>query len=583
MKQMDDDKSHFQELKAHVHRRRRSKANMNTTNVQGDTCSRDSCKSSSKAAVVTAEDLLSLGRKALFNDDHKRALECFNAFAAHTTTRSSSQSALLFASRAAALHGIGRAKDAEHAAELALQYQTLHIEGMWYRACALQMQGRLFEAIKAFEAFDLVHSQSSHHARSRVQMLRNQLGSIYHVATLNEPEQLESSLVSLSLDSDGSKVAWAFQNGRIFVCSHVIDSSLGMQVESETLGVQAECTCWTRASSLLAVGCTKGTLFVMHCSSCEEPILGDCYAIECFDRSSGTISIVEPLGETQVACGSSTGRITIVDAARAMQIDSLQGHHPYKVNALSADSLTRFLASAGNDGYARVWQLQWDGNKHIYPSKCMHEFKWGEAFVTDVALSSSGRYLITIMNNSQLDMHRLLLWSVSDGQICRWFDGHKSRINHLSWVECDIARCAGLVATCSNDGTVRSWRLNTEPIGAGRHEMLNDAYKGMWIHKPRRADTLNEGAIFDIKMHPVKPLLACAFRDGSIRILDTKAYYRCFVDFQMSTSGSVIQLLWVNTMERLVAAATDGAVKVFDIPSYTHCDQMAKIEEQPSE
>jgi WD40 repeat protein len=97
----------------------------------------------------------------------------------------------------------------------------------------------------------------------------------------------------------------------------------------------------------------------------------------------------------------SYGLITIFDTATWQQIATLKGHTNY-VTAISLSSNNRLLASASNDGTARLWNL--DTNLPVGP------FIYHEEKVPSIALSPDAKVLVTACEDKTYtwDVHAIL-------------------------------------------------------------------------------------------------------------------------------------------------------------------------------
>lgn len=511
--------------------------------------------------MVSAADLLMLGQRALARGDCNRALECFNACARHARLETNHECASLWASRAAVLNELQRSDEAELDADRALKHKRLHLTALWQRACALENQHRLNEAIQCFEMVALVHLSCADDARHRINHLRVKLASTHCVAIALQPSKRneDAQKVRLAVQDHGPLLAAVCSDGRL----SVFNAEKCKNIISEQMRASPTRITWIRCSDMLVLGDLSGHVHVMDCAHADDACEVHWTSLTTSGDSNHAITALTAVGcEHLVAYGSEDGFVCVVDIVRSKQIFARKGHERI-VNAMSSSPSGQMIASASNDGCARIWDAC---GKIIAFGECVHELRWGDAFVSDVHFSPCGRFVTTIAHNGYQGMYRLLLWSAKSGRICRWFDGHQSIITSMTLLLNPGSKSAGLAATASLDGSVRVWNLEAEPIGQGSHDVVLDTYKGQSISRHGCVHRLNEGAILDTSSsRHSHGLLACAFRDGALRVFDCNDYYNCFVELQACKEGSITSVEWMRNTGKVVTAGSDGSASVFAI------------------
>jgi roadblock/LC7 domain-containing protein len=137
----------------------------------------------------------------------------------------------------------------------------------------------------------------------------------------------------------------------------------------------------------------------------------------------------------------------------------------------------RLLATAGNDGTARVWEVA-SGQEH---TRVTHDNAMRE-----VAFSPDGRLLATAG-----DDHAARVWEVASGQ-------EHTRVTHDDWVRGVVFSPDGrLLATAGDDGTARVWE-----VGSGQE----------------RGRVTHDSLVWWVVFSPDGRLLATASDDGTARV-----------------------------------------------------------------
>ena len=180
----------------------------------------------------------------------------------------------------------------------------------------------------------------------------------------------------------------------------------------------------------------------------------------------GVVAIVHPDGSGTLELGSHDGPVSRVILSRRGQMLSsgldgkirfwgpnpkvLSGHPgPIRDMALSADE--RWLATGGDDGIARLWELSTGGRIDL-PGH--------EAPIVDVAFSSDGRWLATASHD-----RTARIWEVA-GPRRSVLRGHTQEVTGVTF-----SPDGGCITTASEDRSIRWWEVLGEDRGIFRgHE-----------------------------------------------------------------------------------------------------------------
>jgi WD40 repeat protein len=118
-----------------------------------------------------------------------------------------------------------------------------------------------------------------------------------------------------------------------------------------------------------------------------------------------------------LAAATISGPVSIFDAASGMEIGSLPGHD-FGTTSLSWRPDSRAIATAGQDGKIRLWDLD-------SPSTCV-ALDAGAAWAEHAAWAPSGQYLASAAGR------KLRLWSAA-GELLREYPEHSSTIADIVW------------------------------------------------------------------------------------------------------------------------------------------------------
>ncbi|KJE19859.1 WD40 repeat-containing protein [Frankia torreyi] len=116
--------------------------------------------------------------------------------------------------------------------------------------------------------------------------------------------------------------------------------------------------------------------------------------------------------------------------------------HTDRVYAVRFSRDGRHLASASNDGTARIWD--------VATGACRQVLRPGTARLWTAAFSPDGRFLATAGDDLVIR-----LWDPSSGEQIAALEGHTRRIWSI-----DVACDGRLLASCGDDGTTRLWDVS---------------------------------------------------------------------------------------------------------------------------
>ena len=273
-----------------------------------------------------------------------------------------------------------------------------------------------------------------------------------------------------------------------------------------------------------------------------------------------------------IISASGDGMLHKWDAANGNLLFSWQGHDgaPIWGIAISADG--NFLATSGEDGTARLWDLRACDEKNCAP----REFTGHEGAVWGVSFNPDNTLLVTAGNDKTAK-----IWDVATGQVLRTLSGHYAPINAAV-----ISPNGRYVVTASSDQTARIWDLSacadTCPYQEiqGQAAFWNAAFspdskfvvlagddQNAYKYDVTTGSLLNyltghTDAVFGIAYSPDGKAIATGSRDGTARVWDAETGQTFSV--LRGHEGTIWNVAFSPDSQLLLTASADGTAKLWN-------------------
>ncbi|MFF3335211.1 TIR domain-containing protein [Streptomyces sp. NPDC002888] len=270
--------------------------------------------------------------------------------------------------------------------------------------------------------------------------------------------------------------------------------------------------------SLLAAGGNDGVVRLWHSVSGRR-------LRELTGQSDRLVSAVfSPAGGTQLATASSDGDLYLWNAAtgeyqREMDVET---EHVW-AEAFSADG--ELLATANDDDTVRLW----------YRATGAHVATVDEHYgrVRSIAFRSDGAVLAT-----GCDDRKVRIWDIHEHRITAVLDGHTDRVYAVTF-----APDGSWLASASWDGRAVIWK------------------DGTVLHRL----TGHTGKLWTAAVHPLRPLLATAGDDRTVRLWDARTGRETAA--LTGHTGRVLAVAFSPGGSLLASGGEDGTVRLWNVPA----------------
>ncbi|MFI1732609.1 TIR domain-containing protein [Streptomyces acidicola] len=269
--------------------------------------------------------------------------------------------------------------------------------------------------------------------------------------------------------------------------------------------------------SMLAAGGNDGVVGVWHATSGRR-------LRELTGQGDRLVSAVFSPGGTLLGTASSDGDMYLWNAAtgeyqREMDVET---DHVW-AEAFSPDG--ELLATANDDDTVRLW----------YRATGAHVTTIGEHFgrVRSIAFRSDGAVLAT-----GCDDRKVRIWDMADRRVTAVLDGHTDRVYAVAF-----APDGSWLASASWDGHAVIWQ-----DGAAAHRL-----------------TGHTGKLWTAAAHPMRPLLATAGDDRTVRLWD--AHTGRETATLTGHTGRVLAVAFSPDGSLLASGGEDGTVRLWKVPA----------------
>ena len=258
-----------------------------------------------------------------------------------------------------------------------------------------------------------------------------------------------------------------------------------------------------------------------------------------FIGHQGTVNSISfsPNGE-YIATASDDGTARLWNLS-GNQIAQFQGHQG-AVKSVSFNPKGEYIATASDDGTARLWDLS--GNQiakfqvssawlwELSRNKSMPHFSRYQNKVKSVSFSPNGEYLTTASTDGTA-----WLWDLSGNQISH-LQGHQGIVTSVSF-----SPKGEYIATASTDGTARLWDLSGNQISYFQEE---------------------NSCVNSVTFSPDGEYIATASSDRIARMWDLSGNQ--IAQFQ-GHQGIVTSVSFSSNGEYLATASTDGTARLWNL------------------
>ncbi|MEG4276348.1 AAA-like domain-containing protein [Microcoleus sp. MON1_C1] len=236
--------------------------------------------------------------------------------------------------------------------------------------------------------------------------------------------------------------------------------------------------------------------------------------------------------------------------------------HNDSVNSVYFSPTGNAIATASNDGTAKLWDLQ--GN-------CLVTFTGHNNWVRSVCFSPTGNAIATASDDNTAK-----LWDLQ-GNCLVTFTGHNNRVTSVCF-----SPTGNAIATASNDGTAKLWDLqgnclvtftqhnysvtsvSFSPTGNAIATASSDGTAKLWDLQGNCLVTFtgHNNSVTSVSFSRNGDAIATASNDGTAKLWNLQG--NCLVTFTQH-NYSVTSVSFSPTRDAITIASSDGTVKLWDL------------------
>lgn len=282
-------------------------------------------------------------------------------------------------------------------------------------------------------------------------------------------------------------------------------------------------------------------------------------------RRIGTLSF--SADGSLLAAGGNDGVVRIWHAPSGRRLRELTGHSDRLVSAVFSAAGGTHLATASSDGDLYLWNAATGEYQREMDVETEHV--WAEAFSADGDLLATAN-----------DDDTVRLWYRATGAHVATVDEHYGRVRSI-----DFRSDGAVLATGCDDRKVRIWDIGDQRITAVLDGHTDRVYAvafapdGSWLASASwdgRAVIWKDGAVlhrltghtgklWTAAAHPLRPLLATAGDDRTVRLWDVRTGRESVA--LTGHTGRVLAVAFSPDGSLLASGGEDGTVRLWNVPA----------------